>query len=206
MLRANYPLSSVRQQQDSLEDTFRVADKAFYSHSTATRKARGDLRMYHTPTSYDHSTPTDHGRDDRNGVHPDLDPHSYTSGRWLRNDEEERASRYIQFDFNALRRKVLTLSPGASTITNCQKLEGGFNRVFIFELDNDKRVVARLPFSLAGPAQLTTSSEIATIEYRKFLPSSFRFTGLLCTLLFSASQYYHSYTQYTGLERQCHVH
>ncbi|GLB12039.1 hypothetical protein AtubIFM57258_009317 [Aspergillus tubingensis] len=115
--------------------------------------------------SQDHSTPPNHGRDNRNGVHLDLDPHNYTSGHWLRNDDEERASRYIQFDFDALRRKVLTLSPGASTITKCQKLEGGFNRVFIFELDNDKRVVARIPFSLAGPAQLTTSSEIATIEY-----------------------------------------
>ncbi|GLA92942.1 hypothetical protein AtubIFM57143_009921 [Aspergillus tubingensis] len=129
------------------------------------RNARGDLRMYHTPTSYDHSTPTDIGRHNRNGVLLDIDPHNYTSGHWLRNDEEERASRYIQFDFDALCRKVLTLSPGARTITRCQKLEGGFNRVFIFELDNDKRVVARLPFSLAGPAQLTTSSEIATIEY-----------------------------------------
>ncbi|PYH73311.1 uncharacterized protein BO88DRAFT_440608 [Aspergillus vadensis CBS 113365] len=121
--------------------------------------------MYHTPMSHDHSTPTDRGRDDRDGVHLDLDPHHYTSGRWLRKDDEERASRYIQFDFDALCRKVLTLSPGARIITRCQKLEGGFNRVFIFELDNDKRVVARLPFSLAGPAQLTTSSEIATIEY-----------------------------------------
>ncbi|GLA81919.1 hypothetical protein AtubIFM56815_006098 [Aspergillus tubingensis] len=129
------------------------------------RKARGDLRMYHIPTSYDHSTATDIGRHDRNGVLLDIDPHNYTSGRWLRNDDEERASRYIQFDFDALCRKVLALSPGASTITGGQKLEGGFNRVFIFELDNDKRVVARLPFSLAGPAQLTTSSEIATIEY-----------------------------------------
>lgn len=174
--------------------TFRVTDKAFYSHSTATRKARVELRMSHTPMSHYHSTPTDHGRDDRNGVHLDLDPHNYTSGRWLRNDDEERASRYIKFDFDALRRKVLTLSPGAFTITQCQKLEGGFNRVFIFELDNDKRVVARLPFSLAGPAQLTTSSEIATIEYRKFLSSFFRFTGLWCILLFSASQHYRSYT------------
>lgn len=161
--------------------------------------------MYHTPISYGHSTPTDHDHD-RNGVHLDLDPYNYTSGRWLRNDEEERASRYIQFDFDALRRKVLNLSPGASTITKCQKLEGGFNRVFIFELDNDKRVVARLPFSLAGPAQLTTSSEIATIEYRKFLSSFFRFTGLWCTLLFSANQYYRSYTQDTRLEQRCHEH
>lgn len=100
-----------------------------------------------------------------NDVGMGFNPHAYTSGRWLRRDKEERASRYISFDFQALCHKVLELSPGASTITRCQKLEGGFNRVFIFELNNNKRMVARLPFTLAGPAQLTTSSEIATIRY-----------------------------------------
>ncbi|PWY87070.1 hypothetical protein BO94DRAFT_596146 [Aspergillus sclerotioniger CBS 115572] len=94
-----------------------------------------------------------------------IDPHNYTSGRWLRGDSAERKARYIEFDFGALCRKVLEVSPEASTIVNYQKVEGGFNRVFIFELDNTKRVVARLPFKLAGPAQLTTGSEIATIKY-----------------------------------------
>lgn len=96
-----------------------------------------------------------------------FNPRAYTSGRWLRRDKDERASRYINFDFEALCHKVLGLSPGASNIRSCKKLEGGFNRIFNFELDDNKRVVARLPFSLAGPAQLATSSEIATIRYRE---------------------------------------
>jgi hypothetical protein len=96
------------------------------------------------------------------------DPYSYTSGRWLRRDALERESRLIHFDFDALRRRVLALCPGASSVTSYDKKEGGFNRVFIFHTDNAKRIVARLPFALAGPSRLTTNSEVATIKYRRF--------------------------------------
>lgn len=96
------------------------------------------------------------------------DPYSYTSGRWLRQDALERDSRFVRFDFDALRRKVIALCPGASSISSYDKKEGGFNRVFIFHTDNAKRVVARLPFPLAGPPGLTTNSEVATIQFRRF--------------------------------------
>ncbi|KAI2865055.1 hypothetical protein CBS12448_2343 [Aspergillus niger] len=106
-----------------------------------------------------------HNHSNFNGVRMGFDPYNYTSGHWLRDDKEERASRYIKFDFDALCRKILDLSPKASSIIDCQKIEGGFNRVFVFELDNDTRLVAKLPFALAGPSRLTTSSEIATTKY-----------------------------------------
>ena len=96
-----------------------------------------------------------------------LDPYNYTNGRWLRNDTQERQSRRIRFDFDALCPRVLGLCPGASSITSCEKKEGGFNRVFIFHTDNARRIVARLPFSIVGPARLTTGSEVATITYRE---------------------------------------
>lgn len=70
-----------------------------------------------------------------------------------------------KFDFDALCRRVLELTPEADVITACQKIEGGFNRVFIFHLNNAKRIVARLPFTLAGPARLTTASDVATVKY-----------------------------------------
>ncbi|KAF7118665.1 hypothetical protein CNMCM5793_008203 [Aspergillus hiratsukae] len=95
----------------------------------------------------------------------EIDPHAYTSGRWLRHDKVERDSRYIKFDFDALCRRVIDLCPGADAVSTCQKIEGAFNRVFIFTLNNAKRLVARLPFPLAGPAKLTTASEVATIRY-----------------------------------------
>ncbi|KAJ8130483.1 hypothetical protein O1611_g3144 [Lasiodiplodia mahajangana] len=94
-----------------------------------------------------------------------IDPHAYTSGRWLRHDKARRDARYIKFNFEALCQKVIDLCPGAEAITTFEKLEGGFNRVFIFTLDNAKKIVARLPFPVAGPPKLTTASEVATIRY-----------------------------------------
>ena len=41
---------------------------------------------------------------------------TYTSGRWLRCDKLERDSRYIKFDFDALRKRVIELCPGAVEI------------------------------------------------------------------------------------------
>jgi hypothetical protein len=63
----------------------------------------------------------------------------------------ERELRYIAFDFDALCRRVIELCPGAASIASYDKKEGGFNRIFIFTTDNAQRIVARLPFALAGP-------------------------------------------------------
>ena len=94
-----------------------------------------------------------------------LNPFTYTAGRWLRRDMLERDARVLNFDFDALRKRVLELCPGALAIARCEKKEGGYNRVFIFTCDNAKRLVARLPTFVAGPARLTTNSEVATIRY-----------------------------------------
>lgn len=94
------------------------------------------------------------------------DPRVYSSGRWLRGDSLERQSRYIQFDFDALCKRATELCPGATSIVSCEKKEGGYNKVFIFTMNNTSRVVARLPTRIAGPPKLTTHSEVATIKYR----------------------------------------
>lgn len=105
-------------------------------------------------------------------ISPGLNPHKYTSGRWLRRDIRERDSRILKFDFDALRNKVVELCPGATSIARYEKKEGGYNRNFIFTCDNARRVVARLPTSVAGPARLTTNSEVATIAYGELETSS----------------------------------
>lgn len=95
-----------------------------------------------------------------------LDPHTYTSGRWLRNDEHERETRQVNINFDEICQRVEDTFNGERSIIGCENKEGGFNRVFIFTLDNGSRVVARLPFTFAGPAKLATASEVATIHYR----------------------------------------
>jgi hypothetical protein len=52
-------------------------------------------------------------------------------------------------------------------IRSYEKIEGGFNKVFIFEMANEKRIVCRIPFYLAVPERLTTNSEVAMMAYSK---------------------------------------
>ena len=100
----------------------------------------------------------------------DFNPHTYTNGRWLCRDKLERDARYLDFDFVALCKRVIDVCPGAVSIAKYEKTDGRYNRVFIFTCDNTKRAVARLPTSVAGPARLTTNSEVATIKYSKSEP------------------------------------
>jgi hypothetical protein len=50
-------------------------------------------------------------------------PHVYTSGRWLRHDKLQRASRYIESNFNALCKRVIELCPGAKSVAKNEKVE-----------------------------------------------------------------------------------
>ena len=100
----------------------------------------------------------------------DLNLHEYTSGRWLHRNKEQTEARYIEFDYNALCRKAVEQCPGSHSVAECKKIEGGFNRVFLFTMDDEQTLIARLPFSLAGPSRLVIHSEVATIAYSEFYP------------------------------------
>lgn len=98
----------------------------------------------------------------------DFDPYEYTSGHWMRDDAAQRRARRVDFSFDALCQTAVRSCPGAKGILRCDKVEGNFNRAFIFGLDNGTSVVARVPFSVAGPARLVTNSEVATLAYSRF--------------------------------------
>ena len=100
-----------------------------------------------------------------------FDPYEYTSGFWLRDDEIQRRARRVDFNFEALCQKAIQSCPGANKISRCDKVEGNFNRAFVFHLDNDAAIVARIPFSVAGPPRLITHSEVATLAYSKYIGS-----------------------------------
>lgn len=93
------------------------------------------------------------------------DPFKHTFGRWLRLDAEQREARRVTFNIDQLCKKVLSLCPSAISIQSCQKLEGGFSKAFVITTDDGKRLVAKFPTSVAGPAGLVTNSEVATISY-----------------------------------------
>ncbi|KAF3491941.1 uncharacterized protein GIQ15_01458 [Arthroderma uncinatum] len=91
--------------------------------------------------------------------------YAYTAGRWLHLDKAQRNARYIEFNFDRLCEKVLSLCPSATSIESCQKLEGGFSKVLILKTDNGRDIVVKFPTSVAGSARHVTNSEVATITY-----------------------------------------
>jgi hypothetical protein len=91
-----------------------------------------------------------------------FDPYSYSGGRWLHRDEQRQTARRLEFNFDALLHLAVKHSEGAHEVVACTKKEGGFNRVFVIDLDNGAKVVAKVPMRYAGPAALTTMSEVAT--------------------------------------------
>lgn len=112
--------------------------------------------------------------------HPDT--HRYTSGRWLHRNKAQTEARYIRFDYDALCRKAVEKCPGSQSVVECKKIEGGFNRVFLFTMDDKQTLIARLPFAVAGPARLVIHSEVATIAYSKSYPHSSRFPPTIVLL------------------------
>ena len=42
--------------------------------------------------------------------------------------------------------------------------EGGFNRVFEITMNNDRRIIARIPYPITLPEHLTVASEVATMD------------------------------------------
>lgn len=121
-------------------------------------------------------------------IHVVPDPRIYSTGRWLRWDKLERESRYIEFDFAALCRRAVELCPGAMSVASYEKKEGGYNKVFIFTMDNASRVVARLPTRISGPPGLTTNSEVATMKYCESRVLHLPTTQLLIFVCISAIQ------------------
>lgn len=80
-------------------------------------------------------------------------------------DEQRQKARRLDFNFEALLDVAVKCSNGAREVVACEKREGGFNRVFIIELDNGAKVVAKVPMQFAGPTALMTMSEVATLRY-----------------------------------------
>lgn len=93
-----------------------------------------------------------------------FDPYCYSGGHWLHGDEQRQKARRLDFSFDALLDVALKHSKGAREVVACEEREGGFNRIFIIELDNGAKAVAKVPMRYAGPAALTTMSEVATLR------------------------------------------
>ncbi len=93
----------------------------------------------------------------------------YTSGRWLWDEESQLRERFLVFNVQELQR-IAAESVGAQSCVSITKLaEGGYNKVFRLVMDNGSVAIARIPNPNAGPAHKTTASEVATMDFVRFL-------------------------------------
>ncbi|THC90747.1 hypothetical protein EYZ11_009794 [Aspergillus tanneri] len=93
------------------------------------------------------------------------DFYGYTSGRWVWDEKEQLRERYREFDILELQ-KVAMESASSDSCVSMEKLgEGSYNKSFQLTMANGKAVVARIPNPNAGPAFLTTASEVATMDF-----------------------------------------
>ena len=89
----------------------------------------------------------------------------YDSARWLWDEEKQLRERYRPFNVEKLK-QVAAEALGASKCVSIEKLnEGNFNKALRLVMDNNALAIARIPNPNAGPAFLTTASEVATIDF-----------------------------------------
>ncbi|RHZ55947.1 hypothetical protein CDV55_100222, partial [Aspergillus turcosus] len=92
---------------------------------------------------------------------------SYTSGRFLYNENIRLRERYIEFDPDVLLREAEKhIGPSHGHAQRLTKLaEGGFNRVFLLTFDDGFEAIVKVPYRIAGPKHYATANEAATLHY-----------------------------------------
>lgn len=91
----------------------------------------------------------------------------HTSGRWLWNEAEQLKVRHRRFDIPGLQ-QVACQAIGTKRCLSLKKIgEGNFNKAYRLEMEDGQVVIAKIPQPNAGPSTLTTSSEVATMEFAR---------------------------------------
>ncbi|PGH13064.1 hypothetical protein AJ79_03901 [Helicocarpus griseus UAMH5409] len=98
----------------------------------------------------------------------DTDLFSYTSGRFILNEQIRLRERYVKFNVEALKHLAAnhTESGQHGKVVRFTKLaEGGFNRVFLLDMEDVFQAIAKIPYLIAGPKHYATASEAATLYF-----------------------------------------
>lgn len=91
----------------------------------------------------------------------------YTRGRFVLNEEDEMRIRHVRFDMNELaKRAAESVGKSHTHGIRIQKLpDGMFNKAFLFTMQDETQVVAKVPNPNAGKPHYTTASEVATMDF-----------------------------------------
>jgi hypothetical protein len=101
----------------------------------------------------------------------------YSSGRWLINEKQQLARRYVRFDVEKLCQRAASLFGASTVCTRIDKMEGSFNKALLLTMNDGREVIAKLPCPNAGPPHYTTASEVATLEFGMLLTLMLHFLG-----------------------------
>lgn len=78
-------------------------------------------------------------------------------------------ARYRRFDVHSLQQAACQ-AVGANKCISLEKIgEGNFNKAYLLEMEDGQKVIAKIPHPNAGPKVLTTSSEVATMEFARIV-------------------------------------
>ncbi|CAG8180979.1 unnamed protein product [Penicillium salamii] len=90
---------------------------------------------------------------------------SYSSGRFLYNEELRLRERHVPFDVAALQ-NTITQDVGHGSVKSMIKLsEGGFNRVLLATMEDGFKAIVKIPYWLSVPKTYATASEVATLTF-----------------------------------------
>ena len=126
--------------------------------SILTRITRSRLNRVRSTPDGNHSMSTD-SKIDSNPLF------SYTGGRWLWNEREQLDARYCHFDVTSLQKAACEAVGNKKCISFNKIGEGNYNKAYRLEMEDGQRVIAKVPHPNAGPRILTTSSEVATMDF-----------------------------------------
>jgi hypothetical protein len=96
----------------------------------------------------------------------------YTNGRFLAREKELCDQRYLKFYLDQLCAIAASVGCSKSPIRAIEKIEGGFSKALLMSKEDGTEVVAKLPFSFAGPPKYLTASEAAVLQYRTSIPEN----------------------------------
>ncbi|KAL3489348.1 hypothetical protein BJX62DRAFT_252674 [Aspergillus germanicus] len=135
------------------------------------------LRHFNSSTSHNttRSCTSVHNRRATSGVVTfDLDKEAfkaYSAQRWLWNKPAQLQRRYINFNLNTLPGIAKEAAGSYAVCVSLTKLpEGNSNKAFLATMRDGKELIIQIPNPNTGPAHYTTTSEVATMQYRLHIP------------------------------------
>lgn len=133
----------------------------------STRKIRDTARSRREASSsaFPLSSPTSRIRQDLHDWNENQDFFRYTAGRFLFEETNQMACRYVKFDMNELVHIAASSIASKSCVAVRKLPEGQYSKAFLLTMDDGKRVVAKVPNPNAGRPHYTTASEVATMEF-----------------------------------------